>query len=89
MPDPNPNRNDINAQQSEAPCVSAQELHFTVQEIGSLWKLSRRTIIRMFQDEPGVLVRGKGESRYKKKYITMRVPESVMNRVHQKNLRPQ
>ena len=58
------------------------ERHFSVGELASLWDLSEQTIRRMFAGEPGVIEWGRGESRFKRGYITMRIPESVVQRVH-------
>jgi len=58
------------------------ERHFSVGELASLWDLSEQTIRRMFAGEPGVIEWGHGESRFKRGYITMRIPESVVQRVH-------
>ena len=45
---------------------------YTVAEVAKLLGLSRRTIVRMFEDEPGVVVLGKptGAGR------TLRIPHS-------------
>jgi hypothetical protein len=65
--------------------VSATEKHFTVQEVAVLWKLSDDTIIRKFENQPGVLRIGNEERRFKRKKITLRIPESVLIRVHEAN----
>jgi hypothetical protein len=44
--------------------------------------LSDDTIREIFKDEPGVLCIGTNGSRRRRKYITMRIPESVAMRVH-------
>lgn len=67
----------------------AMERHFTPQELASLWGLDESTIRRLFIDEPGVLKIGKANRRDgKRDYITLRIPESVVNRVHQQRARP-
>ena len=58
------------------------ERHFSVSELASLWDLSEQTIRRMFAGEPGVIEWGHTESRFKRGYITLRIPESVVQRVH-------
>ena len=58
------------------------ERHFSVGELANLWDLSEQTIRRMFAGEPGVIEWGHTESRFKRGYITMRIPESVVHRVH-------
>jgi hypothetical protein len=55
------------------------ERHFTPSEIGALWGVSATVIMRVFRHEPGVIVmpsRGRGERQ------TLRIPESVVERVH-------
>jgi len=39
---------------------------------------------RLFEREPGVLTSGEGDTRYRRGYRTMRIPESVMIRVDPK-----
>jgi len=63
--------------------AGAFERHFTPAEIGEIWRYDTSTIIRMFQDEPGVLKIGKSNRRDgKRDYVTLRIPESVARRVH-------
>jgi len=63
------------------------EKHYSVAELASIWKLSRNTIRRMFENEPGVMRWGTVESRFKRRYTTLRIPETVVLRVHRR-LRP-
>ena len=58
------------------------ERHFSVNEIAELWGLSRDTIIAMFEQEAGVMVVGSEGSRNARRYRTLRIPQSVMERVH-------
>jgi hypothetical protein len=61
------------------------ERHFTPQELAELWRLDETTIRRIFQDEPGVLRIGKLKRHDgKRDYVTLRIPESVANRVYDK-----
>jgi hypothetical protein len=62
----------------------AFEKHFTVQELASLWNLSEMTIRRMFAGEPGVVSWGRNETRSKRAYKTLRIPESVAQRVYRR-----
>jgi len=62
----------------------ALERHYTVLEIAEMWSLSEKTVRRMFEQEEGVLQWGSPETRRKRGYITLRIPESVLIRVHQK-----
>jgi hypothetical protein len=61
---------------------------FTVAEIASLWNLSRDTIQRLFEDEPGVITLGSKTSRGKRKRVTLRIPRSVMERVKKRRSNP-
>jgi hypothetical protein len=57
------------------------EQHFSVQQVSSLWGLSQQSIRRLFEDEPDVLVMMHEETRNKRAYSTLRIPESAMKRV--------
>ena len=59
------------------------ERHYSVAEIAGLWNLSADAVRKLFQDEPGVLVLG-GQSAHKRRYTTLRIPESVLKRVHRR-----
>ena len=50
----------------------------TVAEVGRLLGYSPRTIIRLFENEPGVLIRPNGKRR------TLRIPRAVFQRVVRK-----
>ncbi len=63
---------------------TALERHYSVLEISKLWGLSENTIRRMFTGEPGVVEWGSEEARFKRAYKTMRIPESVLQRVHRR-----
>jgi transcriptional regulator GlxA family with amidase domain len=64
----------------------AIERHYTVAEVAILWNLSRDTIRRLFQNEPGVVVLTTATRRGKRRYRTLRIPESVLLRVHRQNI---
>ena len=57
------------------------ERHYAVAEIALMWNLSTDKVRDLFQDEPGVLVIGRRNPR-KRRYVTLRIPESVVERVH-------
>lgn len=69
------------ASQSQAGSVFA-ERHYTVAEIAAMWNLSKDAVRRMFQNEPGVLVLGGRSKGRKRRYTTLRIPQSVLERVH-------
>jgi len=61
------------------------ERHYSVGELARLWTLSEKTIRRIFENEPGVLQWGAAKKHaFKRGYTTLRVPESVMLRVHRR-----
>lgn len=61
------------------------ELHYTVAEIAEKWKLSEDAVRRLFEKEPGILVLGSvGRTSGRRRYTTLRIPESVAVRVHQR-----
>jgi hypothetical protein len=60
----------------------ALERHYSVAEIAKLWNFSTPTITRYFEDEPGVVKLENTPSRHLRSYRTLRIPESVLIRVH-------
>jgi hypothetical protein len=65
-----------------------QERHYAVAEISEIWNLSADVVRKIFEEEPGVLVLGDHGSRSKRRYDTLRIPESVMERVHRRLCNP-
>ena len=61
--------------------TTEMEKHFSPNEIAAKLILSSRTVRRMFQDEPGVLRLGESFRAKKRGYVTLRIPESVLQRV--------
>jgi hypothetical protein len=67
---------------------TATERHFTPKELAVLWRLDESTIRRMFIDEPGVMIYGKERRKDgRRDYLTLRIPASVVERVHLKRCR--
>jgi hypothetical protein len=62
----------------------ASEKHYSVIEIAKLWALSEKTVRKIFEREPGVIHWGTEEGLHKRAYRTLRVPETVLHRVHRK-----
>lgn len=56
---------------------SAEEKHFTPQELSELWSVSVQTIRDIFKHEEGVLKIGSNGTRSRRAYKTLRIPESV------------
>jgi len=67
---------------TEATSSATLERHFSVAEVAAMWNLSKDAVRRMFQEEPGVLVLGGRSSSRKRRYVTLRIPLSVLERVH-------
>src|SRR5271165_3299158 len=63
----------------------ALERHYTVGQLAKRWHSDYKTVRRMFEGEPGVLTWGPGERCHKRSHVSMRIPESVVIRVHRKH----
>ena len=58
------------------------ERHYAVAEIAEMWNLSADKVRELFENEPGVLVIGERRPRHKRRYVTLRIPQTVLERVH-------
>jgi hypothetical protein len=58
------------------------ERHYTVAEVAAMWNFSKDAVRRLFQKEPGVLVFSNPVRGSRRQYRTLRIPESVVERVH-------
>lgn len=65
-----------------------RERHYSVADVGEMWNLSPQVIRELFEREPGVLVIGDDGTRSKRRYRTLRIPETVMERVHRRLSNP-
>jgi hypothetical protein len=66
-------------------CVgTALERHYLPNELAKTWGLSVKVIREIFSNEPGVLKVDRPETRNKRGYCTMGIPESVVVRVHKR-----
>lgn len=61
--------------------ASAQK-HYTVSQVAQQWGVSADLIRDVFSSEPGVLRFDRPATRNKRAYSTLRIPESVLVRVH-------
>jgi hypothetical protein len=66
------------------PVDLANEKHYSVIEIAKLWALSEKTVRKIFEREPGVIHWSTEERLHKRGYRTLRVPETILHRVHRK-----
>ena len=64
--------------------LPAAERHYAPSEIAELWQLNVETIRRLFQNEPGVIVLEGPARKGKRQYKTIRIPQSVLERVHKR-----
>ena len=62
--------------------VAPPERHYAVIEVAEMWHLSPDKVREIFQYEPGVLVIGDRSPRHKRRYRTLRIPHTVLLRVH-------
>lgn len=58
----------------EKPC-------YTVEEVGELMALSRRSVIRLFEREKGVIILSRPSRMNKRRYRSIRIPRVVYQRV--------
>lgn len=81
-----------NGQECESECARgapwpvplALQQHYKPAEVARVWGLSEDTIVRLFRNEPGVLRLGSPGRGGKRKYVTLRIPASVLRRVHRR-----
>jgi len=60
------------------------ERHYTPSEVAGLWQLNVETIRRLFHDEPGVMVLQAPAKKGRRPYKTIRIPQSVLERIHKR-----
>ena len=58
--------------------------HYSPAELAELWNLSVDTITRMFEREDGVLIFENPEKASERRRRTLRIPESVAERVYRR-----
>ena len=60
------------------------ERHFSVAELAAAWGLSADTVRRMFENEPDVLIFESAERCSSRRRRTLRIPQSVAERVYKR-----
>ncbi len=60
------------------------ERHYTVAEVAKMWSFSKEKTRLLFMNEPNVLKIGFDETRFKRGYHSIRIPESVVRAVHRR-----
>src|ERR1700674_3468187 len=66
------------------PKLGATEVHLAPAELAEKWGVSVETIRVIFREEPGVLKIGRPPTKFRRRYFTLRIPESVAERVHRR-----
>lgn len=78
-------RSEVEITNSETASESALERHYTVGQVAEMWSLSETKVREIFREEPGVLqtqlptLRSRGR---KRQNVSLRIPASVLLRVH-------
>lgn len=60
------------------------ERHFTPAQVSQMWGLSETTIRDLFFDVPGVLKYEQPRLRGKRRYVSLRIPESILLQAHKR-----
>ena len=68
------------------PSSGSLEAHYSAAQIAEAWGISVDTVRRLFEGEPGVLVIEPPQRRFarRRRYRTLRIPVSVVERVHRR-----
>lgn len=65
------------------------ERHYSVAEVAGMWSLGEDKVRDLFENEPGVMViSNEGLRGRRRRYRTLRIPESVVQRVHRRLAQP-
>jgi hypothetical protein len=59
-----------------------EEKHWSVNDVAKQWGVSPDLIRDVFKDEDGVLIFERPRTRTKRAYSTMKIPDSVLERVY-------
>ncbi len=62
--------------------VALEKAMYSVADVASLTRFSLRTITRLFEDEPGVLILERPGRLHKRRYRSIRIPRHVYERRH-------
>ena len=71
----------------ETPPRPTFERHYSVEEIAQIWNVSTEFVRRLFVREPGVVVFWRQQPG-RRVYRTLRIPQSVAERVHRRMSEP-
>jgi hypothetical protein len=62
--------------------MSTSEKHFTCRQIGLDWGMHAETVRPLFEKLPGVLKIVHKATRTKRGYVSLRIPQTIVDRVH-------
>jgi hypothetical protein len=62
----------------------AAERHWSPAQVAEIWGFGPETIRRIFQNEPGVVVMTKPAKKNRQQHRTIRIPQTVLERVHRR-----
>jgi hypothetical protein len=62
--------------------ITSAQQHYSVADIAKQWGVSTDLVRSVFAEEPGVLRFTRPRTKNKRQYETLRIPESVLVRVH-------
>ena len=70
------------------PQARFEERHYAVAQIAELWNFDPDVIRKLFERESGVFALRDHGSRTKRRYTTLRIPQSMVERVHRRLCNP-
>jgi hypothetical protein len=62
--------------------MSSTEKYYTCREIGELWSMHAETVRPLFAHVPGVIKINRKATRNKRGYTSLRIPQSIVDKVH-------
>ena len=66
------------------PAITPVERHYTAGEVADMWRFDVETVRRIFDRESGVIVLQAPARKGKRPYRTIRIPQTVLDRVHRR-----
>jgi len=58
--------------------------YYTTADLAHEWNLSTDTVRKLFEAETGVLKIGEKNPKHKRRYVTLRIPRAVAERIHRR-----
>jgi hypothetical protein len=76
----------IGSQKTASLSTTAMEQHYRISTLAERWGYSTTTVREWFVAEPGCLVEHHPEAMHKRGYRSMRIPQSVADRVYAEHM---